>query len=341
VLAHKPFARRGALTPRLAQDDLNREKSQVGGPKLDPWAPIEDAELAVQAVPWKPRAAGTDDGACAGAGKLPESTFAHVQCMLAAGTPEETLMHVLSSSKPGPVVLLVAGMHGNEGAGVVAARHVAKYWTLASGTLVIIERANARGVRVSARLIPGSNTDLNRAFPLASDPVAPLAKALWQVVASMKPDLLLDLHEGRGFFAASGVKDEVTRNVGSTVGTKGASKGSSIVATVEAQALARVMVAPLNQATQDAEKRFLIIVPPIEGGLAAKAAHAFGTRSLVLETTLLLPLDERVRQHLVLISTGLRALKVLAGDFDFDAVGPPPEPCVATRRGCGDDGEET
>jgi len=319
----------------LIRDDLDRERAMVGGGRIEPWAPLEDGEAARRAVPWTPRAAAGEFNCTA---RQPGSTYDRLTCLLAHGTPDETPVHVLASGRPGPVVVVVAGMHGNEGAGVVAARHIAKYWTLQTGAVVVVERANARGVRVNSRVVPGAGTDLNRAFPPAHEPTAFMAKALWELMGAVRPHVLMDLHEGRGFFAASGVKDEVTRNVGSTVGTKGASKGSSIVASVEALPLAHTMVAPLNAAITDPEHRFLIISPPIEGGLAAKVAGAFGTRSLVLETTLLLPLEDRVRQHLVLVSTGLRALGVLQANFDFDAAGPPPEACVATRKGCGDDG---
>jgi len=189
---------RGQKDDDLIQDDLDREKMQVGGVKIEPWAPLDDPEAAVRSVPWSIRRKFEFN--CSS--KLPGSTYDRQSCLLAGGTVDETPVHILTSSKPGPLVLIIAGLHGNEGAGVVASRHVAKYWTIASGIVVVVERANARGVRVNSRLVPGSGVDLNRAFPLQHDPTSSMAKVLWELVSTLKPNVLMDLHEGRGFFAA-------------------------------------------------------------------------------------------------------------------------------------------
>jgi hypothetical protein len=269
-------------------------------------------------------------------------------CTLGHGTEDETPFRVINSPDrvPGPVVMVVAGMHGNEGAGIIAARHVASYWYIQKGVLIVIEKLNVRGVKIMSRLVPPGNGlseshDLNRAFPNdpSTLPTSPLAKLLWRLIQQVRPTVLVDLHEARSYFAGfSKTHELVNANVGSTTsksrGSGSVSKGNTIIASRDAEPLARVLANKANTIIKDKEKQFLILVPPIEGGLANRVSLEFHTRSLVCETTLLLPRETRVRHHLFFVSMILRVIGLVKVDFDFDAVGPPPDLCVSqTKKG--------
>ena len=52
--------------------------------------------------------------------------------MLLEGTGQETLWHRVASGEPGPVVMLVGGVHGNEPAGGRATEQI-RHWTLTRG----------------------------------------------------------------------------------------------------------------------------------------------------------------------------------------------------------------
>jgi len=52
---------------------------------------------------------------------------------LLAGTGQETPWHRVASGEPGPVVMIVGGVHGNELAGARAAEQI-RHWTLARGS---------------------------------------------------------------------------------------------------------------------------------------------------------------------------------------------------------------
>lgn len=125
----------------------------------------------------------------------------------------------------------------------------------------------------------------------------------------------------------------ILENVGSTTGGK-VSKGNSIVTSLNAEELARVIAEACNENVDNVGRKFLIMAPPISGGLASKVQASFNSKVMLFETTLVFPLETRARQHLFMLSVALRSVGVLPADFDFSQVGGPVEPCVATRKGC-------
>lgn len=95
----------------------------------------------------------------------------------------------------GPGLYVVAGIHGDEPAGVAAAEHLARD-RLTAGRLYILSPANVEGVREGSRLF-ASQGDLNRAFPGRPDGtlVERAAFAIFEDIRDRQPILVLDLHE--------------------------------------------------------------------------------------------------------------------------------------------------
>ncbi|HAW97575.1 MAG TPA: hypothetical protein DCX67_03495, partial [Opitutae bacterium] len=124
--------------------------------------------------------------------------------LLLKGTPRETSWLVLESGKPGPVVLIVGGMHGNEPAGSRAAGQI-MHWPIKRGKLVVLPRANATGLDAGIRYVPnspGELRDLNRNFPKTgekNEARGDLAREIWTLAKRFEPDWVLDLHEGSDF----------------------------------------------------------------------------------------------------------------------------------------------
>lgn len=110
-------------------------------------------------------------------------------CAFSAVCAAEPAVQVVDSGRPGPTVLVVAGLHGDEPAGVEAARRIAQR-VPSTGRLVVLAEANPRAGGVRARSAPGE-PDLNRAFPGDS----PLAARIWSLVREVGPAAVLDLHE--------------------------------------------------------------------------------------------------------------------------------------------------
>ena len=117
------------------------------------------------------------------------------------GTIWETTYYIVDSGNPGPVVLITAGVHGNEHAGIRAANQI-KNWDILRGKLVIIPRVNEPGIQSNRRLMPvETDEDLNRNFPRSPvmNPKGELASYLWRFVSELNPDWHIDLHESRDF----------------------------------------------------------------------------------------------------------------------------------------------
>ena len=118
--------------------------------------------------------------------------------LIMPGTPFQTRYLVKTGAAPGPTVVVMGGLHGDETAGYLAARQLEK-WTVKSGKLVIVSDANAPAIRANRRFV-GRN--MNALFPGKPDGDGNerLADALWQLIKFHRPDLLLTLHESRGFY---------------------------------------------------------------------------------------------------------------------------------------------
>jgi len=236
----------------------------------------------------------------------------------------------------GPVVLIVGGVHGNEGAGTVSARHVRRHWRPSKGRLVVASRVNPVGVKNNHRLIANAkdNKDLNRNFPdnIKSPPIGEIASSIWEMVEIFKPHVFFDLHEGWGFYKM--LKDNPHEKL---VGNKQFSKGSSVIATPEAAPLAQKMLDAVNsKLVSDKQKEFLLITPPVKNGLANRVSKAFGTLSIVQETTTKnQPLELRVRQQLMLLAAAFETLDIQTTDLTLDSIlSEEIETCIAGRRPC-------
>ena len=148
---------------------------------------------------------------------------------IAEGTEWETEFFVADSGTSGPTVLIIGGMHGNEPAGSRAAEQIL-HWPIKLGKLVVVPRANVLGLEANTRLIPGQLDeagDLDRNFP-QDDPndesqVKPrgkLAAALWTFAVKVKPDWVIDLHEG--FVNHIGDMQAIDHGIGRHTGEVGA-----------------------------------------------------------------------------------------------------------------------
>jgi hypothetical protein len=135
---------------------------------------------------------------------------------LGAGPTRTLHTTAQESGRPGPKVLIVAGIHGDEPAGPAAAEQI-RHWPIQKGSLLVVPRASVAALAAKTRLSPDGGTNrvnLNRVFPPRESPGGPaqeLAAELWSLVKTQRPDWLLDLHEGGDF------RGQPTNSVGSSV----------------------------------------------------------------------------------------------------------------------------
>ncbi|PIT97748.1 MAG: hypothetical protein COT71_04435 [Candidatus Andersenbacteria bacterium CG10_big_fil_rev_8_21_14_0_10_54_11] len=103
------------------------------------------------------------------------------------------------SKKPGPVVWLTAGAHGDEVGGIVVVQEIIKRLKrspLIAGSLYAFPVMNPIGFETASRLVTVTEEDLNRSFPGSERGSLGerMARQIFQTITDSKPDLVLDLH---------------------------------------------------------------------------------------------------------------------------------------------------
>lgn len=220
---------------------------------------------------------------------------------IAEGTRFVTDMIIRQSDMPGPVVLVVGGMHGNEPAGAFAAKQISQ-WEIAAGTLIVIPEANRPALKTKTRYTPEADKavyNLNRNFIVGEEGVSTtgvMAPILWNVVEQFSPDWVIDLHEGYDF----------TR-----INPK--SVGSSVIAGASAKAkdTAEAMIAVVDTEITDVDRKFKLRGPPVKGSLTRAAATDERHVMIVETTSKAQSLAVRARQHRLMMATVLNRLQML------------------------------
>lgn len=223
---------------------------------------------------------------------------------LLPGTRFATPYYVYEGKQPGPVVIVIGGMHGDEPAGTAAADEI-RHWTVARGRLIVIPRVNATAVAAGRRRTQGvdeSLSDLNRNFPRAGkkEPArgAP-ATEIWRFVQQQKPFWLVDLHESRSLH-----------------GTQTGAVGNSLLGCTseEMSKVAPVLARAVNASITDPQRRFRLGRQPKDGTLARAVGEHLHLPSLIVETTKAdQPLALRVGQHAAIVRALLKHLGMEPG----------------------------
>lgn len=197
---------------------------------------------------------------------------------LCAGTKYETPYYIVKSSVAGPVVMITAGVHGNETSPITAADQMRK-WTIKKGTLIVVPSCNAIAIKNGKRESPDG--DLNRAFPMTSKEKAssPVATALLEVINKYKVEWLMDMHEGANYAKTS---DSVGNSIIYMPGTKGS------------EAFAKKLLPELNSSISNKNKQFVLLKYPAKNSLARSAAELYDVRSFILETCTKDSTDSRI-----------------------------------------------
>ncbi|MGI6468403.1 MAG: hypothetical protein GXZ09_08515 [Syntrophomonadaceae bacterium] len=212
---------------------------------------------------------------------------------IAAGTIYATPMYINDSGVPGPVVMIVGGVHGNEPAGYTAAGKV-KDWNIKKGKLIVLPQANKKAVERKTRTYNG---DLNRQFPQSSKEScdSTLAKAIYAAVKNYEVDWLMDMHEGYNY---TKISDSV---------------GQSLIyyPSTPANTMANAIVDKLNSGISTSYKKFTLYRYPVKGSLARASAQFLGVHAFIFETCDNPSLSVRVNYHLKAADTLLSRLGML------------------------------
>ncbi|NJB37140.1 succinylglutamate desuccinylase/aspartoacylase family protein [Croceivirga sp. JEA036] len=119
---------------------------------------------------------------------------------LPTGTLIDIPVHVFNSKNPGPVVLLQAGLHGDEINGVETLRRMLadKTLNICRGTVIVVPILNVFGFIHFSRDVPDGK-DVNRSFP-GSKNGSLASRIAYNYANELLPqiDIAIDLHTGGG-----------------------------------------------------------------------------------------------------------------------------------------------
>jgi len=118
----------------------------------------------------------------------------------------QTVYYTYDSGQPGPRVLVQAGIHGDEVAGVYALEQILPRLQVRSGLLIVLPRMNPPALAINRRFF---HLDLNRVFPglPVADPYEyGLARELFNLAKDNRIEYSLTLHEARTLHNAARYK---------------------------------------------------------------------------------------------------------------------------------------
>jgi hypothetical protein len=214
--------------------------------------------------------------------------------VLASGTKYATDLYIYRSGKPGPTVMIVGGVHGNEPAGYKAAGN-AKDYSVKKGTLIVLPQANKRAVAINKRYVSGEG-DLNRDFPRtkSESPDNTLSKAIYNAVKTYDVDWLMDMHEGYDYY-----KNKSTSSVGQSLIYYPANSTKTIASKI---------VSNLNKGISTSSKKFSLLRYPVKGSLARSTGEFLDVNSFIFETCTKQKLSTRIDYQLKAANTLLAQL---------------------------------
>lgn len=223
---------------------------------------------------------------------LPIGDAAVERFTLQSGTRWETAGCIVDSGRPGPVALILGGVHGNEPAGAAAAEQVCGFAPVA-GKIVAVPQVNPLGLKAKIRYLPEIG-DMNRVYPSRGEgtPAELMGAEIIALMERQRVTLLVDLHEARTFH----------RLDHSSLGQTLLFADNSVSAV-----LAMDTVEAVNRNFDEDVKKFALVGHPIRTSAAWYAGKYLGIAAFTVETSAQQPLEERVEQHLAIVRELLAA----------------------------------
>ncbi len=205
--------------------------------------------------------------------------------IICEGTDYQTAAYFFSSEQEGPTVMIMAGVHGDELAGIEASKQFMENFEPERGTVIIIPEANKEAIKHRTRAIP-SEADLNRAYPgdSTSEGIARLAGEIFEIMKDNEIDFLLDLHESIYYY------QEDPSYYGQTIILDDDNNPFL-------QEVSNYLVKKLNQIVIFPENHFEIIVEPIDGCSTHEALNRYDIPGITFETCTRIEFSKRVALH--------------------------------------------
>ncbi|MFA7361570.1 MAG: succinylglutamate desuccinylase/aspartoacylase family protein [Candidatus Kapaibacterium sp.] len=206
----------------------------------------------------------------------------------------QTPYYIFRTEKEYPKILIDAGIHGDEVAGIYACDTVMKYINVLEGTIGFIPRVNIKSYEQNVR---GVNIDLNQVFPgdiKGSIYEEQLAYDFMTFVDEFRPDYVINLHEAWTKFDERLYNRQKDKSFGQTFITNSESFSDFLIRSH----------LNVNKQIHDSEYKFRIQYFPY------KANHSMDNiieklkiPSYTVETLRILPLEERIEYQIICILT--------------------------------------
>ena len=204
---------------------------------------------------------------------------------ICAGTDYETPVYIIKTDFKEPLIMIVAGTHGNEKAGTEATEYLKDNLHIKRGTLIIIPKANILACEENVRSFP-PEINLNRVYPgnPQGNSIEKLAYEIFSLMKRYDIGLLVDLHESIEFYRKN------PKNYGQTVVID--SNDDYLFE------LSSFLVEEMNKGIIKDGNKYQVLIDPIEGSTAYSAHHQLGIPALTFETCRKLPLSFRIGEQI-------------------------------------------
>ncbi|MBE3091536.1 MAG: succinylglutamate desuccinylase/aspartoacylase family protein [Candidatus Atribacteria bacterium] len=218
---------------------------------------------------------------------------------ICAGTDYETPVYIIKTDYKEPTIMVVAGTHGNEKAGIKAAEYLKDNLHIERGTLIIIPKANILACEENVRyFFPEIN--LNRVYPgnTQGNSVEKLAYEIFSLMKTYDISLLVDLHESIEFYRKN------PKNYGQTVVID--SNDDYLFE------LSSSLVEEMNQEIFEDDNKYQVLVDPVKGSSTYCAYHQLGIPALTFETCRKLSLSFRIEEQIKFVKIIVSKWNMLA-----------------------------
>ena len=169
-------------------------------------------------------------------------------------TDYELHVYEIRGNEPGPTMMIIGGIQGNEPGGYLSADLYADI-SLQIGNLIVVPRANFYAILLNQR---GPNGDMNRKFAnqRAYDTETRIVAILKELIS--RSDVLLNLHDGTGFFREKHIDNfhNPMRFGQSIISDADVYVGSASGKTIYLGEIARKICAEVNKHIPEKEYRF-------------------------------------------------------------------------------------
>ncbi len=227
---------------------------------------------------------------------MPEDKPQHfiIDSYIGENTEYKTPYFIYRTEKEYPKILIDAGIHGDEVAGVYACDSVMKYINVIEGTVGFVPVVNMKSYEQDVR---GVNIDLNQVFPgdtSMQDYEYKLAYDFMKFIEEFEPDYVINLHEAWTRFDEKWYNRQKDKSFGQTFITNSEEYSDYLI---------RTHIRVNNQIT-NLENKFRIQYFPYKPNHSMdNIIEKLKIPSYTVETLRILPLEERIKYQIICILT--------------------------------------